>query len=231
MAIRIIMAAVLAAFASAATAADLDAGAAAYHRGDHAAALREFRPLAEQGDAQAQFWLGLMHAFGDGVPLDVAVSAAWYRKAAEQGHPDAQNNLGVMYDEGVGVSEDDREAAAWYRRAAEQGLAYAQSNLGYMYDDGVGVSEDDREAAAWYRRAAEQGLVYAQFRLGVMYDEGEGALPEDDVLAYVWLNLAAAQGDYRAMEIRDRLRSRMTEDDVAEAEELSRELAARISQR
>ena len=70
MAIRIIMAALLVTLASATTAADFDSGVTAYDRGDYAVALREFRPLAEEGDARAQYNLGLMYAEGNGVPED-----------------------------------------------------------------------------------------------------------------------------------------------------------------
>ena len=110
-----------------------------------------FRRAAEQGDAIAQFNLGVMYHTGSGVPKDDQKAVLWYRKAAEQGHAGAQSNLGVMYDVGSGVPKDDRQAALWYRKAAEQGLARAQFNLGLMYADGEGVPEDDREAVQWYR--------------------------------------------------------------------------------
>ena len=70
-------------------------GVAAFERRDYATALREFRPLAEQGHADAQFNLGLMYYKGQGVPQDHAEAMKWYRKAAEQGDADAQRNLGV----------------------------------------------------------------------------------------------------------------------------------------
>ncbi len=113
--------------------ADFDEGVAAYNRGDYATALREFRPLAERGDAKAQYHLGVMYSKGEGVPQDDAKAVKWYRKAAEQGHASAQNNLGVLYFKGKGVPQDDAEAARWYRKAAEQGDAYAQYALGIMY--------------------------------------------------------------------------------------------------
>jgi hypothetical protein len=144
------------------------------------------------------------------------------RTCAEQGDADAQNNLGLMYDNGEGVPEDDAEAVRWYRLAAEQGDAFAQDNLGSMYENGAGVPEDDAEAVRWYRLAAEQGDAFAQNNLGFMYDNGEG-VPEDDVLAYMWWNLAAAQGDEDAQENKDILESRMTREQIAEAQRLSRE--------
>ena len=73
-------------------------GFAAYQSGDYATALREWTPLAKQGDAVAQYNLGVMYAQGQGVPQDYKTAVKWYRLAAEQGNADAQYNLGVMYD-------------------------------------------------------------------------------------------------------------------------------------
>ena len=114
------------------------------------------------------------------------------------------------------------------RRLAEQGDALAQSNLGVMYDNGEGVPEDDAEAVRWYRMAAEQGNASAQNNLGVMYANGEG-VPENYVLAYAWLNLAAAQGHEGAVSGKADLQPRMTAAQIAEAQELSTTLFARIN--
>ena len=81
----------------------------------------EWRRLAEQGDAEAQFKLGNRYVEGRGVPQDFAEAAKWYRMAAEQGHATAQNNLGVMYANGEGVPQDDVQAYAWFDIAAAQG--------------------------------------------------------------------------------------------------------------
>ena len=86
--------------------AGFDEGTAAYNRGDYATALREWRPLAEQGDANAQYNLGLMTYHGRGVPQDDAQAVRWYRKAAEQGDARAQFNLGSMFAYGRGVPRD-----------------------------------------------------------------------------------------------------------------------------
>ena len=75
---------------------DFQKGSDAYNRGDYALALREFTPLAEQGDADAQFNLGLMYRNGEGVQQDHKESAKWFRRAAEQGHAGAQSRLGFM---------------------------------------------------------------------------------------------------------------------------------------
>ena len=141
---------------------------------------------------------------------------------------EAQYDLGFKYANGEGVPEDDAEAVRWYRMAAEQGEAIAQFNLGVMYANGEGVPEDDAEAVRWHRMAAEQGLALAQTTLGFMYENGEG-VPENYVRAYAWLNLAAAQGHETAVSGKADLQRRMTAAQIAEAQELSTTLFARIN--
>ena len=111
-----------------ATAADFDAGLTAYDRGDYAAALAELRPLAEQGDATAQFNLGFMYDEGHGVPQDYAEAMTWYRRAAAQGDATAQINLGGMYYKGHGVPQDYATAHMWNNLAAIDGNDQATKN-------------------------------------------------------------------------------------------------------
>jgi len=87
---------------------------AAYERGDYATAYRLFKPMAEQGHAEAQYNLGGMYAEGRGVPQDYGKAAKWFRKAAEQGHAEAQYNLGGMYFRGRGVPQDFVLAHMWF---------------------------------------------------------------------------------------------------------------------
>ena len=84
------------------------------------------------------------------------------------------------------------------------------------------MGEDKAEAVRWYRKAADQGDAQAQFNLGVLYVTGEG-VPEDNVLAYVWWNLAAAQDSKRAKKRKEAIKAKMTPAGIAEAQELSRE--------
>ncbi len=83
-------------FAGSAVAGPLEDAGAAYRKGDYATVARLMRPLAEQGNAEAQYNLGLMYAKGQGVPQDYAAAVNWWRKAAEQGYADAQNILGIV---------------------------------------------------------------------------------------------------------------------------------------
>ncbi len=99
----------------------LGGGYQSYLKGDYRAAYEEWLPLAELGDIEAQYNIGVMYDEGAGRPQDLAAAAAWYRKAAQQGFMDAQTNLGMMYYHGQGVGQDRNEAAKWFRLAADQG--------------------------------------------------------------------------------------------------------------
>ncbi len=137
--------------------ADFQTGVKAYKSGDYATALHEFKPLAEQGNADAQSYLGSMYATGFGVPKNYTKSVKWYRMAANQGDADGQTNMGIMYKNGYGVPLDYKAAAKWYSLAAEQGNAGAQYFLSKMYEKGHGVPQDSEIAAKW-RVLAEQSL-------------------------------------------------------------------------
>ncbi len=174
--------------------AGLDEALTAYNRGDFAAALREFKPLAEQGNAEAQFHLGRIYLFGQSVPVDDREAVKWFRLAADQKHAKAQNNLGAMYEAGRGVPQDYQEAARWFRLSAEQGLPQGQGNLGNAYRLGHGVAQDLAEAVKWYRLAAEQDYAAAQFNLAIAYKQGSG-VPQNLTEAAKWYQRAAEQGD------------------------------------
>ena len=113
----------------------------------------DLRQAADQGDVEAQNHLGLMYAYGEGVPQDDAEAAKWWRKAADNGFPVAQYNLAMGYASGDGVTRDHAEAVKWFRMAAEQGDAQAQSKLSVMLEYGMGVPKDKAEAKKWHRKA------------------------------------------------------------------------------
>lgn len=85
---------------------------------DYTTAMQAFRQLADQGNAEAQWNLGLMYKLGEGVPQDYAEAVKWFRKAADQGDPDAQQSLGLMYSDGQGVPQDYVQAHKWFNLAA-----------------------------------------------------------------------------------------------------------------
>ena len=92
---------------------DFDKGLTAYNNGDYATALKEWKPLAEEGDVDAQYYLGVLYDNGDGVPQDYKEAVRWYTLAAEQGDVDAQYNLDFIHRKGLGVPQDDKEAV-WF---------------------------------------------------------------------------------------------------------------------
>ena len=98
-----------------------DEAVAAYGRGDYATAVRGFLVHAEQGDASAQFNLGVMYGKGEGVLKDEAEAVRWYQLAAEQGHASAQYNLGLMHAKGEGVLKDSVLAHMWSNIAGANG--------------------------------------------------------------------------------------------------------------
>jgi hypothetical protein len=178
--------------------ADYTAGATAFQAGDYMTALAEWRALAEEGDARAQFGMGVIYEEGGGgVVRDFTQAALWYREAANRGLVDAQFNLGNLYRRGHGVTQDARRAVAWYLKAATQGMAAAQYNLALSYETGSGAAQNYTVAAKWYRMAADQGDVDAQIGLAGLYRFGLGVDKNLDV-AQAWFEQAVAQGDARA---------------------------------
>ena len=128
----------------------------------------ETMAAAKQGEAYAQYNLGVMYEYGEGVPENDTEAVRWYRKAADQGLSSAQYNLGVMLDLGNGVPENDTEAVKWFRKAADQGHAKAQSNLGVMYATGEGVPENNIRAYVWLSMAKTQGHTAATENLEIV---------------------------------------------------------------
>lgn len=109
--------------------ASVSEGVAAYNLAKYKLALNELTPLAMKGDATAQTYVGLMYAYGRGVPLDHAKSLYWLRLAAEQGDNRAQYAMGVKAASGMGVPKNKIEALKWFRLAADGGNKNAEERL------------------------------------------------------------------------------------------------------
>jgi TPR repeat protein len=141
---------------------------------------------------------------------------------AKAGDADAQQLLGLMYYMGRGVPRDYKQAFAWDYKAAQKGKADAQYVVGAMYYTGNAVPQDEKLAVQWFRKAAEQGHADAQYALGLMYRYHVAGMPQDPVIAYTLMNLAAARGHKNATEQRAALSRTMSEEQVEEAQALSR---------
>jgi TPR repeat protein len=168
--------------------ADLAKGQEAYNSGDYQTAIAEWQPLAESGDAEAQFGMGLLNANGFGVPLDDNEALKWYLLAAEQEHANARCNIAVMHANGWGVPQSDAEAFKWYSLAAEQGVTEAQNAVAKMYFGGFGTEQNNVQAHMWYNIASELGDMNASSRRDdLVHRLSAEELAEAEQLASTWL--------------------------------------------
>ena len=172
---------------------------------NYATALEQLRPLAREGNPDANNLLGQMYENGWGVEADEEEAARLYRIGANQGHLDsvtslrglqnkafaveysqllplaeagnseAQNRVGEMLEFGQGVDRDKQSAFEWYQRAADQGEVSAWHNLGRSYNFGTGVEQDFEAAEDWYRQAADRGYTQSLFFLGTLYATDHGS--------------------------------------------------------
>jgi hypothetical protein len=116
--------------------------------------------LADQGDPEAQYWLGY-YSEGDEAEIWYKKSFSGFLFAANQGDPYAQSWLSYFYMDGVGVDEDEELANNWEMKAAQGGDAYSQYYLGQNIINYETLSRNDDEAIKWYTKAAEQGHLGA----------------------------------------------------------------------
>jgi TPR repeat protein len=132
-----------------------------FARGDAATAFRLWLPLAERGNAVAQFGVGVLYGRGDGVPQNYPEALRWLRSAAEQGNSSAQQALGFMYEDGTGVPQDHAQAHMWFNLAARSGddrlRRAATHNL-----DRVTARMTSEQIAAAQRLAREWAAAHPQ---------------------------------------------------------------------
>lgn len=132
-------------------------------------ALELFRPLAENGDREAQYWLGHMYDAGLGVERNPTEAIGWVRKSAEQGFTQAELRLGQMYRDGIGTLQDFEQAMKWLKRASARGDRIAMRSVGELYERGWGVTENLVLAYAWYSvAAAAEDPLAVHLRQGVL---------------------------------------------------------------
>lgn len=164
--------------------------------------------LAEKGDADAQFDVGICYFLGEpalGMPPSELIeqnyekAIYWYEKSAEQGNVKAQRNLGRMYEEGIGVAQDYQKARKWYEKAAKGEDLDALFRLATLHYKGLGGSQNFKEALDLYKRAATLNPG-AQYMVAYMYYKGQGVSGNDNyVQAANWFKQNAYFGDPRGM--------------------------------
>jgi TPR repeat protein len=149
------------------------AGTAAARNRDFALALANFKPLAEQGDADGQRAMGQLLMQPCTGLQNKQAAVEWLTKAAAAGNVMAQNQLASAYLRGQGVAQDDSKAFALYSQTAARGNAVGQMELGYLYLTGRGVPQDKYQSLQWSVKAAEQGNGTALGNIGLAYIKGE----------------------------------------------------------
>lgn len=184
--------------------AELDLARNWAQKGQYDKALSAYRSLADGGNAEAAFQIGLLYEHGLGVNQDASQAASWYERAIPSKHNGAMRQLASLYFEGRGVQVDHAKAAELLSVAASQNDAQAKTFLAYMYENGYGVEKNLPIAIRLLQEAADAGHPPAQNALGIMYWRGAG-VQKDNARAYSWWILASEGGDKIASENRERL--------------------------
>ena len=167
------------------SAEDLPTAIDAFERGEYVTALELYETLAGQGNAEAQFQLGLMYEQGLGTDVDRQTAQRYYQQAAEQQSPQALDALGTLYLKGEGVIQNFKESLRLFQQAAAQGYPQAQHNLGVAYADGKGTFRDPVKAHMWFNLASANGYPQAaasRERLASSMAQSEIARAQDNAM-------------------------------------------------
>jgi len=199
-------------------------GFAAYNAKNYNQAMQLWRPIADKGNAKAQFNIAMMYANNEGVTRSYPESAKWMRMAAGQGHAQAQYLMGTMYNSGLGITKDRTLAVKWFEKSAAQGyedgiaalkkykqkstdeqmdilteLLYPTAKPNVTYEQGLSalkVGATDK-AFSIFSTLSKQGNANAQSDLGTLYASGNGR-PVNMEMASIWWRKAADQGHIEA---------------------------------
>lgn len=154
-------------FTGTAKADAIDDAEAAYKKGNYEKAIEIFRPLAEQGNASAQGYLGLMYSLGNGVPANYQEALKWNRLSAAQGETNAQFNLGIMYAKGQGVPQDYVQAYMWLNFAAIKGDSVAIQNRDIVASWMTGSQIEQAQKLALEQKKASPSILPPQDKAAV----------------------------------------------------------------
>ena len=151
---------------------------------------------------------------------DYAAALKELTPLANSNDPDAQAILKLMHRRGQGVAKDNKKSFAWYMRAAKQGHVEAQALVGGFFESGVGVLQDDGQAFEWFMLAAKRGHAEAQNRLASI--NAEKGTPKDEIPAYMWWSISAANGKTTSAKLRDMTADILKSNEIAQAKALAR---------
>jgi TPR repeat protein len=153
------------------------AGLNAIDRNHYAAAYRSFKPLADEGIAEAQNNLGFLFQNGLGVRRNYNTAIKWYQSAADQGLAEAEHNLGILNYRGHGLAQSYQIARRWFKKSADKGLRDSHYMLGLMFYKGEGVKNSMKRASQHFTVAASQGDANSQYMLAHMVLTGDAESP------------------------------------------------------
>lgn len=186
--------------------ADTAAGLADFRNGRFSEAVGQWRSSAEQGDAAAALYLGVLYDTGFGVPQSAPQALAWYQRGGERGNVTAMFNAAVMHDAGRGTAANPAAAVTWYEQASRAGSGRADYDLGLIYEHGTGAPKDRQRAIQYFRQAVTHGVSEGQAhlaRMGVPYAGAVGRAKLDPAMtsfqqAQRALLTRGADGDLKA---------------------------------
>jgi len=181
--------------------------------------VRQLERLAEKGDAESQYQLGLLYTLDSRWFMDHIRGYRWFYTAAEQGHSEAQYMVGLAKLNASGTLLDRNGAAQFFQRSAIQGHARAQYQLGVAYLNGTGVRQDKAWGRQWLEQAAWSGHKEASFMLGALFSGGIGG-QENTAEAWRWLKRATDLKHPLAATALDKLSARMSGEALAHGKRL-----------
>ncbi len=177
-----------------ANATTFEEAVALYDDRNYNAAFSVVRPLAEQGNVDAQAMLASLYETGRGTERNMSQAVNWYGAAASQKHLGSMFALGMIYLDGRHSGQPDLKLAReWTERAASAGHIPAQHNLALIFAGAGGGTPDWARAVTWFRKAASKGFADSEYNLGVLYLEGRG-VDKDVTRASEWFKKAALKG-------------------------------------
>lgn len=168
---------------------DFNKGLDAYNKGDFVTAFNEWKPLAEDGDANLQFAIGWLYANGKGIDRDYKEAVYWYQLAAKQGDERAQTSLALMYQEGEGVSIDKNKSYDFFQMAIKQGNNIAKYNAANLIINGDILEKSGKLALKLLEEARISGEIprgMAENSIGWIYLKGIGGVKKDYQKSLYW---------------------------------------------
>ena len=184
---QLVAAALIGLLVTPASAQSVKAGIEAWQKADYSGAVSIWRPLADAGDADAQFNLGQAYRLGRGVPIDLSVAKVFFERAARTGHLDASTTLGLLLFQ----NGEQAQGLKWLRQAADQGEPRALLVYGTALYNGDGVTQDRVLGYAFVSRAASQGLGPAKDTLEQL-DQLISAADRQQALALAHMKVKAS---------------------------------------